>query len=49
MGVQEGTKYWVIKNSWGTEWGEDGYYRIERGSDHCGVSNMVQHSVFKMA
>lgn len=48
-GIQEDTKYWVIKNSWGTSWGEGGYYRIERGSDHCGVANMVQHSVVKAA
>jgi len=46
-GIQEGTEYWVIKNSWATEWGEDGYYRIERGTDHCGVANMVQHTVVK--
>ena len=46
-GVQNGTDYWVIKNSWGSDWGEDGYYRIERGSDHCGVANMVQHQVYK--
>ena len=46
-GVQDDTKYWVIKNSWGDAWGEDGYYRIERGTDHCGVANMVQHTVYK--
>lgn len=49
FGIQEGTEYWVIKNSWAEEWGEDGYYRIERGTDHCGVANMVQHTVVKMA
>jgi len=48
-GVQENTSYWVIKNSWAEDWGEDGYYRIERGTDHCGVANMVQHSVIKKA
>merc|ERR1711998_301432 len=46
-GVQDDTDYWVIKNSWGTEWGEGGYYRVERGTDHCGVANMVVHSVYK--
>merc|ERR1711998_112964 len=48
-GSQEGIPYWVIKNSWSTPWGEDGYYRIEMGSNHCGVANMVQHSVYKKA
>lgn len=38
----DGTKYWTVKNSWGTEWGEKGYIRIQRGIDAeeglCGIA-----------
>jgi len=37
--------YWVIKNSWGKTWGEEGYYRVVRGSNHCGLANFAVHSV----
>jgi len=40
-GVDNGVKYWKVANSWNPYWGERGYFRILRGSNHCGIEDEV--------
>ncbi|KAB0798068.1 hypothetical protein PPYR_05111 [Photinus pyralis] len=42
----DGTKYWLIRNSYGTEWGDKGYGKIARtATNHCGINTYAVYPV----
>ena len=49
--VDSGLDYWKIKNSWSSEWGEDGYMRLLKGSvsseGQCGIAMDASYPVIK--
>ncbi|CAH1994123.1 unnamed protein product [Acanthoscelides obtectus] len=40
-GVQNDTPYWIVANSWNSDWGDNGTFKILRGKDHVGIESGV--------
>lgn len=41
--ADDGTEYWIAKNSWSDLWGESGYFRIFKGNNHCGIATIASY------
>lgn len=40
-GVENGTPYWLVANSWNEDWGDKGFFRIKRGNNECGIEGQI--------
>jgi cathepsin B len=40
-GLQGTTPYWLVANSWNEDWGDQGFFKILRGKNECGIEGQI--------
>lgn len=40
-GTEDGTPYWLVANSWNEDWGDEGFFKIDRGHNQCQIENPI--------
>jgi cathepsin L len=46
---ENGDDYWIVKNTWSTYWGENGYIRISRKAPDCGIATQPIYVDFELS
>lgn len=47
-GEESGVKYWLAANSWNSDWGDRGFFKIIRGNNHLGIEDVMYAGLFKV-
>lgn len=47
-GVENGTPYWLVANSWNEDWGDKGFFKILRGKNECGIEGEIVAGIPKL-
>ncbi|XP_033126927.1 cathepsin B-like isoform X2 [Anneissia japonica] len=46
-GVEGGVNYWLVANSWNPDWGDNGFFKIIRGRNECGIEGDINAGIPK--